>query len=157
LRWCPPSPYTFNLPTLQLLNVQIASETLDFVLSACTFLENLNLISVDGLTHVDISNQNCQLKRIAVLDPQSSCRVVIVDASNLGSPLYGGNLLDLSFAKEAPRLTQPGLISSCYPTPLQLGLDWRELFLKISHIEILNLSVPLVHWPDKSRWQSGHG
>jgi len=117
----------------------------------------LILNSLDGLTHPEILDQNWQLRQLVLLDPPSSCHVVISNAPNLQSLLYVGNLLNLSFTKEAPRLTQSGLMSSCFPTSLPLGLDWRELFLKISHIwDTSSECFFLVHQQDKSRWQSEH-
>jgi len=119
------------------------NEALASVLRACTFLENLILSHLYGLSQLEISNQNRQLKWLVVNDLVSNCRVVIAIAPNLQFILYFGNLLKLSFMKKAPSLVQATLISSCQ-TLFPFGSDCREYFLKISHLGTLALNVPFL-------------
>lgn len=136
-----PLNFCSNLRTLQLQYVQITNETLASILAACTFLEKLFLSNLCGLTLLEISNQN--LKQLVVGELPFDCHVVIVDAPNLQSIGYGGNLLSLSILKKAPRLIHAGLFVNC-KTPFPFGRDCREFFRKISHIEYLSLNVPFL-------------
>ena len=102
-----PLNFCSKLRSLKLQHVRITNEILASVLQACTFLESLILSCPYGLTQLEISNQNLQLKWLVVNDLVSSCRVVIADAPNLQFILYSGNLLNLSFMKKLQAWSRP--------------------------------------------------